>query len=113
ERGSSHLYRLPLTCGTEAPGRRSLGEGGCPAEQIVGETGTVGSFSISRTVIAYTLSTPSDQAELYVAGRKLTDLNAALLGGKRLGDVEAFTFVSNDNKFEVEAFLTKPLGLPA
>jgi dipeptidyl aminopeptidase/acylaminoacyl peptidase len=52
-----------------------------------------------------------DQAELYVAGRKLTDLNAALLGGKRLAEVDAFTFVSNDNKFEVEAFLTKPIGL--
>jgi hypothetical protein len=24
--------------------------------------------------------------------------------------VESFTFVSNDNKWEVEAFLTKPLG---
>jgi dipeptidyl aminopeptidase/acylaminoacyl peptidase len=33
------------------------------------------------------------------------------LRGTRLADVESFTFVSNDNKFEVEAFLTKPLGL--
>ena len=24
--------------------------------------------------------------------------------------MESFTFVSNDNKWEVEAFLTKPLG---
>jgi len=113
ERGNTRLYRLPLSCGAEAPGRRSLGEGGCPAERIVGDTGTVGSFSISKTVLAYTLSTPSDQAELYVAGRRLTDLNAAVLSGKRIADVEAFTFVSNDNKFEVEAFLTKPLGLPS
>jgi dipeptidyl aminopeptidase/acylaminoacyl peptidase len=121
ERGSSHLYRLPLTCAAEAPARRSLNEGGpdrrslaaggCPAEKIVGDLGSVGSVSVARTVIAYTLSTPSDQAELYVAGRKLTDLNADLLRGKRLADVEAFTFVSNDNKFEVEAFLTKPIGL--
>ena len=111
ERGNSHLYRLPISCAAEAPGRRSLGEGGCQAEKIVGDIGTVGSFSMSRTVLAYTLSTPSDQAELYVAGRKLTDLNAALLAGKRLAEVESFTFVSNDNKFEVEAFLTKPIGL--
>src|SRR5213079_2212448 len=41
----------------------------------------------------------------------LTDLNAAVLGGRRLGEVESFTFISNDNKFEIEAFLTKPLGL--
>jgi dipeptidyl aminopeptidase/acylaminoacyl peptidase len=141
ERGSSHLYRLPLTCGGEAPGRRSpgddgpgrrslgddgsgrrslgddgpgrrsLGEGGCPAEKIVGDTGTVGAVSVAKTVIAYTLATPGDQAELYVAGRKLTDLNADLLRGKRLAEVQAFTFISNDNKFDVEAFLTVPVGL--
>jgi dipeptidyl aminopeptidase/acylaminoacyl peptidase len=103
ERGSSHLYRLPVTCGG--------GSQACQAEKIGGETGTIGSFSTSKGVIAYSLSTPSDQAELYVAGRKLTDLNADLLRGKRLAEVEAFTFVSNDNKFEVEAFLTKPIGL--
>jgi dipeptidyl aminopeptidase/acylaminoacyl peptidase len=102
ERGSSHLYRLPITCGG--------GSQPCQAEKIGGEIGTVGSFSTAKTVIAYTLSTPSDQAELYVAGRKLTDLNADLLRGKRLAGVEAFTAVSNDNKFEVEAFLTKPDG---
>jgi len=41
----------------------------------------------------------------------MTDLNADVLRGKPLADVESFTFVSNDNKFEVEAFLTKPIGL--
>ncbi|MGH9143849.1 MAG: S9 family peptidase, partial [Vicinamibacterales bacterium] len=108
ERGSSHLYRLPLTCAAEVPGRRGSGE--CPAEKVVGDTGTVGSFSVSKGVMAYTLSTPSDAAQLYVAGRKLTDLNTDLLRGKRLAEVEAFTFVSNDNRFDVEAFLTKPAG---
>ena len=102
ERGSSHLYRLPVTCGS--------GPQACQAEKIGGDVGTVGSFSTARTVIAYTLSTPSDQAELYVAGRKLTDLNAELLRGKRLAEVEPISFMSNDNKFEVEAFLTKPEG---
>src|SRR4029079_15936121 len=43
--------------------------------------------------------------------RRMTDLNAAVLAGKRLADVGSFTFVSNDNKFEVEAFLTRPVGL--
>src|SRR2546429_2407283 len=28
-------------------------------------------------------------------------------------EVESFTFLSNDNKYEVEAFLTKPLGMTA
>jgi len=37
-------------------------------------------------------------------------LNADVLRGKNLAQVEPFTFWSNDNKFEVEAFLTKPLN---
>jgi dipeptidyl aminopeptidase/acylaminoacyl peptidase len=36
-----------------------------------------------------------------------------VLGARTLADVESFTFVSNDNKFEVEAFLTRPIGLEA
>ena len=105
ERGNARLVRLPLSCGA--------GGHACPAERVVGDTGSVGSFSIAKNVLAYAFTTPSDQAELYIAGRKLTDLNAAALSGKRIADVETFTFVSNDNKFEVEAFLTKPLGLPS
>jgi dipeptidyl aminopeptidase/acylaminoacyl peptidase len=97
ERGATHLYRMPASGGK--------------AEMIVGERGTVGDFSMAKTVLAYTLTTPSDQAELYIAGRRMTDLNQAVLGNKRIADVESFTFVSNDNKFEVEAFLTKPIGL--
>jgi len=97
ERGSVHLYRQPIA-------------GGKP-ELVVGDRGTVSGFSMSRTVLAYTLATPSDLAQLYIAGRKMTDLNADVLRGKPLADVESFTFVSNDNKFEVEAFLTKPIGL--
>ena len=103
ERGNSRLYRLPLTC--------SAGLQACPAERIVGEPGSVGAVSTAKGVVAYTFASPSDQAELYVAGRKLTDLNASVLAGKRLAEVESFTFISNDNKFEVEAFLTKPIGL--
>jgi dipeptidyl aminopeptidase/acylaminoacyl peptidase len=100
-RGSTALYRVPITCSANS----------CPAEKIVGERGTVGAFSMSKTVLAYTLATPDDQAELYIAGRRMTDLNSSLLAGKKLADVESFTFVSNDNKFEVEAFLTKPANL--
>jgi len=102
ERGNVRLYRAPIA-------------GGKP-ELIVNERGSVGSISTARNVIAYTFVSPADMAQLYVAGgpgaaRKVTDLNAAVLGGKRLAEVESFTFVSNDNKFEVEAFLTKPAGL--
>jgi dipeptidyl aminopeptidase/acylaminoacyl peptidase len=102
ERGHVRLYRVPVA-------------GGKP-EVLVGERGSVGGFSMAKNTLAYTLATPTDQAELYVrvgnaAPRRVTDLNAAVLGGRRLGEVESFTFVSNDNKFEVEAFLTKPVGL--
>src|SRR6266850_5960682 len=99
DRGNLRLYRMPVNGGK--------------AEIVVSERGTVGSFSARKNTIAYTLATPGDQAALYVTGRKMTDLNAAVLRDKPIAEVEAFTFISNDNKFEVEAFLTKPLGLTA
>jgi len=103
ERGTVSLYRLPAT-------------GGQP-EAVVRERGTVGAWAVSkRGAIAYTLSAPNDMAQLNLKGgsppaRKLTDLNAEVLSGKQIAEVEAFTFISNDNKYEVEAFLTKPLGM--
>jgi dipeptidyl aminopeptidase/acylaminoacyl peptidase len=105
ERGNVRLYRAPIA-------------GGDKPEAIVSERGSVGAFSASKDTVAYAFTTPSDMAELYVrtgasAARKATDLNTPVLGGKPLADVEAFTFISNDNKFSVEAYLTKPLGLTA
>jgi dipeptidyl aminopeptidase/acylaminoacyl peptidase len=107
ERGNVRLYRAPIA-------------GGKP-EVVVNERGTVGSISTAKNVVAYTFGSPTDMAQLYVASgplspgagaaRKVTDLNADALAGKRLAEVESFTFVSNDNKLEVEAFLTKPAGL--
>jgi len=102
ERGNVRLLRVPLNAA-----------GGGKPQVLVSERGTVGSFSAAKNTIAYALATPGDQAELYVGGRKLTDLNASVLRGKQIAEVEAFTFVSNDNKFSVEAYLTKPLGLTA
>ncbi len=105
ERGSSHLVRLPI-------------RGGAP-EYIVKDTGGVGGFSVGKDgALAYAFTSPHDMSQLYVktgsaAARKLTDLNAEVLAGKQAAEVEPFTFVSNDNKFEVEAFLTKPVGMTA
>src|SRR5712664_3360638 len=85
ERGNVHLVRLPLF-------------GGKP-EYIVKEAGTVGSWSVARDgSLAYTLTSAHDMPELYFksgggASRKLTDLNAEILKGKQLGEVESFTFV--------------------
>jgi dipeptidyl aminopeptidase/acylaminoacyl peptidase len=105
ERGSSHLVRLPLA-------------GGQP-EYVVKVDGSVGDWSAgSNGLIAYGLTTPRDAYQLYLesaadAPRKLTNLNQELLGSKNIAEVEPFTFVSNDNRFEVEAFLTKPIGMTA
>ncbi len=107
ERGSVHLVRLPIS----ASGRAG------PPQTVVSDLGSVGGWSAGKNdLLAFALATPKDVAELYVrsgeeAASKLTDLNAEVLGGKRLGEVEPFTFISNDNKFEVEAFLVKPVGL--
>jgi dipeptidyl aminopeptidase/acylaminoacyl peptidase len=105
ERGSVHLVRLPIS-------------GGKP-EYVVKDLGSVGGWSVSKDgTLAYSFATPHDTNELYLktgdaAPRKLTDLNAQLFAGKQIAEVESFTFLSNDNKFEVEAFLTKPLGMTA
>ena len=111
ERGSNHLVRVPISGGSAgAPGK---------PEYIVKEPGFVGSFSVGKDgTLAYNYASPRDMGELYVksgngAPRKLTDLNAQLFAGKQIADVESFTFISNDNKYEVEAFLTKPVGMTA
>ena len=72
----------------------------------------MGSFSVgAQGEIAYGFTTPKDMPQLYLKtgtrqARQLTSLNSDVLGGKQIAEVEPFTFVSNDNRFEVEAFLT-------
>jgi dipeptidyl aminopeptidase/acylaminoacyl peptidase len=102
ERGSNHLMRLPVS-------------GGKP-EYVVKDAGVVASWSVGKNgAVAYAFTSPRDASELYyksgAASRQLTDLNHELFAGKPIADVESFTFVSNDNRFEVEAFLTKPIGM--
>ncbi len=104
ERGLSRLARLPLA-------------GGQP-EVLVNDIGAVGEYSVGkRGEIAYAFATTQDMPELYLkngkAARQLTSLNSDALTGKQIAEVEAFTFTSNDNKFEVQAFLTKPIGMTA
>jgi dipeptidyl aminopeptidase/acylaminoacyl peptidase len=105
ERGSTHLARLPIT--------------GSQPEYVVNDDGSVAGWSAGMNgAIAYAFSTPRDSFELYyrsggAAPRKLTDLNQELLANKTIAEVEPFTFISNDNRFEVEAFLTKPIGMTA
>jgi dipeptidyl aminopeptidase/acylaminoacyl peptidase len=125
ERGSIHLYRQAVDAGkaeTPPSERRVLQRavGGVAAELVVNGLGSVGAFSVAKSgAIAYGFASPSDMPELFLrsAGsgstRQLTTVNAEVLAGKPIAEVEPFTFVSNDNKFEVEAFLVKPLGMTA
>jgi dipeptidyl aminopeptidase/acylaminoacyl peptidase len=105
ERGNNHLVRLPIA-------------GGQP-EYVVNDSGGVGAWSVGKNrAVAYTFTTPRDAAQLYyksgaAGSRKLTDFNHELLADKSIAEVESFTFVSNDNRFDVEAFLTKPIGMTA
>src|SRR5207244_11256234 len=105
EHGNNVLMRLPASGGT--------------GQYVVKERGGVFSFSVSKDGgLYYTYSSPSDLPQLYQrtgsgAPKKLTDLNADVLAGKQLGEVESLTFISNDNKFEVEACLTRPIGMSA
>jgi dipeptidyl aminopeptidase/acylaminoacyl peptidase len=108
ERGSVHLYRQAI-------------DNGAKAEKVFDGIGSVGTPSVAKSgAMVYAMSTPSDMAELYVRGsgagasaKQITELNKEVLAGKQIAEVEPFTFVSNDNKFQVEAFLVKPLGMTA
>jgi len=100
ERGNTALYRAPL-------------DGGA-TEAVIRKPGTVGSFSIGRGGrLVYTYSSPSDTAQLFLDAKQLTNLNAALLRERDVAPVESLRFISNDNKWEVEAFLTRPMGMTA
>ncbi len=101
ERGNVRLYRQPVA-------------GGKP-ELVIGDRGSVGAFSVAKSgAIAYTFAESARHggalSSQWREFETTTDLNTDLLGGKQIADVESFTFVSNDNKYDVEAFLVKPLG---
>src|SRR5207237_2942649 len=83
------------------------------AVAVVEERGRVGSWSAHGDQIAYEFSAPDDFGQLYLKtgdgpATKLTGLNRDVLRGKRVEPVESFTFISNDNKWTIEAFLTYP-----
>lgn len=104
ERGSTALYVMP--------------PGGGQAIPAVSRRGAVGSWSIARDgSLAYAYTSPRDMAQLYLRERSqdrlITDLNRHLLPGKAIAEVESFTFASNDFKWNVEGFLTKPIGQTA
>ncbi len=98
ERGNTSLYRQEVKAGSR--------------EILVAGQGSVTAWSVGPNgMVACALATPNGLAELFVNGKQVTDLNAAVMKDKQVASVERFTFISNDNKFEVEGFLTIPPGL--
>jgi dipeptidyl aminopeptidase/acylaminoacyl peptidase len=105
ERGSVRLYRFPL-------------DGAAPSVVVPGtaEPGRVGAWSLAPGgVLACALETLTAPAELYVKrggepARRVTTLNEPLLRGRTIAEVEPLVFKSAGG-LEVEAFLTKPVGL--
>ena len=104
ERGSNHLYRLPLT--------------GDRAELAIGGE-RVGSWSLAKNgTIAFVYSTQAEPAALELlekgstSPRQLLALNTELLGARSVAPTEALTFKTRDG-LEVEAYLTLPLGRTA
>jgi dipeptidyl aminopeptidase/acylaminoacyl peptidase len=106
ERGNTKLLKVSALGKTHTP------------EVILGESGSLGAWSIAKDRVAYAFVAPHRPADLFIKAigstraEQLTALNDKLLGDRPLGDVEAFTFKSFDGR-EIEAFLTKPIGLPA
>jgi dipeptidyl aminopeptidase/acylaminoacyl peptidase len=102
ERGHVRLYRLPRA--------------GKP-EVVAGEEGRIGDYSVGGDgAVAYAFAGRSDLSQLYLRSggavpRRLTDLNSGVLKGVEIAPVESLMFASNDFKYEVEAFLTRPIGL--
>jgi dipeptidyl aminopeptidase/acylaminoacyl peptidase len=104
ERGEVHLYKMPAAGGQ--------------ATSVVKDRGSVGSWSTRGDQLAYSFSTPTDLPELYLKTvdgppKKLTDLNHDAISNKTVENVESLTFISNDNKWTVEAFLTYPADFRA
>ncbi len=100
ERGYTRLYRTAAD-GTGKP------------VVVAGENGSVNAFSTQGNRLVYAMVTPGSPAELFVKegdapARQLTDVNKELFATKKVEKVESIQFISNDNKWTVEAFLTYP-----
>jgi len=103
ERGTNRLYRVPA--------------GGGPPEIVAGDGGFVISWSVSaKGAIACSIWSDRDTAQLFLTksgeeAGQITNLNRDFLATRESAKPEAFTCISNDHKFNIEAFLTKPPDL--
>jgi len=98
ERGSVHLYEVSA-------------EGGEP-KLLLGEEQNLSGYDAAAGRLAYTASTAPGLGELYVDGKKLTDLGSAFAVGRELIAPEPFTVVSSDGT-EIDAWIVRPAGFEA
>jgi acylaminoacyl-peptidase len=113
EGGSGVVGYVPLASrsGDRAPRVVARDLGGT----AMGRPYSGGAFHAAGGTVAYTYSQPSRPAEIALAGdgaeaRVLTRLNEDALAHKELARVERFTFASNLDEREVEAWVAKPPG---
>ncbi len=123
DRGHVRLHRVALATGK--------------AETVISDPGSVGGYAVGKDgSIVYTFTGLSDLPQLFIretnspaparkgvpAGaklmglgptRQLTNLNKEALFGVDIAPVQNFTFMAADFKYEIEAFLTLPLGRTA
>ena len=124
ERGSAHLMRM-----TQSGGERIVNERGRVGAYSVANDGTVAyafttaedasELYVLRVAPAIPPAVSPDSQKSAPAGspaphksspvaERITSLNDELLKGATIAPTEAFTFKSNDFKYDVEAFLTRP-----
>jgi dipeptidyl aminopeptidase/acylaminoacyl peptidase len=92
DRGNRHLYAVPA-------------DGSAPPELLAGGEQVISETASRRAYIASTFTT---FPELYVDGRRVSDITASL-GDRQLAEAERFTAVSPDGT-EVDAWLVRPAG---
>jgi dipeptidyl aminopeptidase/acylaminoacyl peptidase len=95
DRGSVHVY--------------GVSPDGSEPQLLLGEEQNLSGYDAARGRLAYTGSRSPGLAELYVDGRKLTDLGSTFAAGRELVAPERFTAISPDGT-EVEAWILRPAG---
>lgn len=105
ERGSKRVVRVGLDGSS-----RTLAEG-LNAGTHYDRPYTGGDFSVSTGgKVAYTAGNTNAPADLWVDGRKLTDLNANLLAGKAMAPVRKLAVTAPDGR-AIDAWLATPPGI--
>src|SRR5947209_210856 len=103
ERGDINIWRIPLS--------------GAPQRILTPpDHGFVFDVGETKSGLVFTGNSAHDAGQLYLqsssgAPKKLTDPNVDYFRTHPIARVEAFQFLSNDFKFNVEAFLTVPSNL--